>query len=469
MTKETPGARSFTFVDYDINRRGVTDVARAHLMKDRVRSKREARSEWMSRNQFSPLRWMRPKEENGEACPDGIDASMCRAGESTGIAKKPMSHYAAVIDFQKDNVTSAPLIKDLRSTSPRQATSDKRPKARSVKSYDSSSRRNSSTKMADSPPEQPQQQPTLPRFRQPEILKESADVLDDDLQSNSDSKRRRLSQKSESEFRLSLIEGLNIATPSNDAVEGFMHPDPDNEASNDMYAMLISAVGRAHFSLMPLDRDLIRYFVANARGMLGFDHHQEIVDKYDPVVGLFIPFALESQWCFETMVLLFSAYHHRKYTSSWRDAGLIDEEKEYMASQQNRILATTRSRISALANSKDSSDEDVVAFLFLALSEYCAGNRSIGLMHFKAWRKYCEMRRQLGIPACGLPCKTIVWWCASMLIEDDVVLGTVLSPVTKAKVREEPEKLFKYFVNCTEGDDGVECKGRPALPKSITP
>ncbi|KAK6367296.1 hypothetical protein LTS17_010221 [Exophiala oligosperma] len=444
MTKETPGARSFTFVDYDINRRGVTDVARAHLMKDRVRSKREARSEWLSRNQFSPLRWMRPKEENGEASPD------------------------AVIDFQKDNVTSAPLARGLRSISPRHITSDKRPKSRRVKSYDGSSRRSSSARTADSPSEQLQQQPTLSWSRPFEMPNEAADMSDDDGQSYSDSKRRRLSQKSDSEFKLSLIEGLKIATPPNDASEGLMPHHPDNEASNSMYAKLTSTVGRAPFPLMSLDRDLIRYFVANAGVMLGFDQHQEIVDKYDPVVNLFIPFALASQWCFETMVLLFSAYHHRKYSSSWRDAGLIDSEKEYMASQQNRILATTRSRISALANSKESSDEDVVAFLFLALSEYCAGNRDIGLMHFKAWRKYCEMRRQYGIPACGLPCKTIVWWCASILIEDDVVLGTVLSPVTKAKVREEPEKLFKYFVNHTEDDDGIEMKRTLTLHKSNT-
>ncbi|KIW10863.1 hypothetical protein PV08_10162 [Exophiala spinifera] len=470
MSKEAPGPRPFTFVDYNLNQRGVTDVARAHLMKDRVRSKREARSEWISRNQFSPLRWMRPKKGNGESSPDSIHESLNRVGESTGIASRPMSHYAAVIDFQKDKVINAPLSKGMHPVSPIPPKSDKRLKARRVRSYDGFSRRRSSVRREESLPEQPQQQATRPasRSRQPEMFKDPANMEDGELQPGSATKRRRRSQRSDSDFKLSLIEGLRIATPPNDDDQGLVPPRLDNEASNDMYAKLASIARRALLPPTALESHLIRYFVANAGGMLGFDRHQEIVEKYEPVVGLFLPFALASQWCFETMVLLFSAYHHRKYASSRRDAGFIDEEKEYMASQQNKILATTRSKVSALAHSKDSSDEDVVAFLFLALSEYCAGNRDIGLMHFEAWRKYCEMRRQLGIEACGLPCKTVVWWCTSMLVEDDVVLGSLLSPVTKAKVREEPEKLFKYFVKYTEGGEGIESKGPAALHKNIT-
>jgi hypothetical protein len=227
--------------------------------------------------------------------------------------------------------------------------------------------------------------------------------------------------------------------------------------------MLHKSAASASLVLTPVDHNLLRYFAKNAVQMLGLANYPELVQRHDPILKLLLPFAASSQWCFETMVLLFSANHHRRNAPAAKISQL-DAENQYLASRQNFILARTRERISALANCKDSNDEDVVAFLFLALAEYCTGNRQIGLMHFKAWRGYCEMRRTVGIRPCRLPCKTIVWWCVSVMCENDVSVDGVIDRGTRAKIREDPGRLFRYFetINDVQHDD-IEHPSRPEL------
>jgi len=208
--------------------------------------------------------------------------------------------------------------------------------------------------------------------------------------------------------------------------------------------ILNESVNETSTLLTPVDHNLLGYFAAHAEAMLGLDHHPDIIHNNDPVLKLFLPFAISNQWCFETMILHFGANHYRRNEPA-SEIGRLDADDHYLASRQNLILARTRERISALASDKDSTDEDVVAFLFLALAEYCTGHRQIGLMHFEAWKEYCEMRRTLGIRPCGLPCKTIVWWCISVMCEDDVSLDGIINPATRARIRQDPGKLFRYF------------------------
>ncbi|KIX98306.1 uncharacterized protein Z520_05607 [Fonsecaea multimorphosa CBS 102226] len=455
MSQQQPEERVFTFVDYDINRRGVTETARAHLMKDRVRSKREARSEWVSRNQFSPLRWMRPKEENGQPNPDTTNAPSARAGESDRATKNRISHYAAVIDFQRDSVTVSPFLRKPRSESPRSRTAVKAEPRTKLEGQDKTSseratvdrkRRAPSPGEGDPPGDSRLGNSPFP-FTDTESPRSSASVYDVERHSPQlCTKSRRESMESRSEFGLSLLEGLKIENtpPEQQSTLQDRFPGSEEEPHRTVLRELQQSVDVSRIVLTPIDRNLIRYFALNAASMLGLDVYPEIVQKHDPVLKLFIPFALSSQWCFETMVLLFSANHFRKYGPQ-PEIDLFDAENHYLAARQNFILAQTRQRISALANQKDSSDEDVVAFLFLALAEYCAGHRQIGLMHFKAWKEYCEMRRVLGIRPCGLPCKTIVWWCISVLTESDVLLDSIINPATRSRVREDPGKLFRYF------------------------
>ncbi|KAK7888031.1 hypothetical protein LTR67_009426 [Exophiala xenobiotica] len=431
MSTNRPDGLAFTFVDYDINRTGVTNIARAHLMKHRARSKREARSEWISRNQFSPLRWMRPKQKHGEASPAAMNDSLQHTSESTAMLKKPMLRYTAVIDFQKDNVTSVPLTKKPRSVSSQTVASREQPEIQDHEGQVALSERDSSSNDADSSPDESRGRLSPSRSEQQELTSGVAATIDSERQQlRPEPEQPRGSPNIGSEFKLSMIEGLRITTLLQEPWEPHWTSDFDEEMPNEICSELRSLVERTSIPLMPPDRSLIRYFAFNAGVMFGFDKYQAIVEN---------------------------AYHRRD-RASWLDTELPDAEKQYLASRQNGILATTRSRISALANARDSADEDVVAFLFLAVAEYCSGNREIGVMHFKAWREYCEMRRELGIPPCGLPCKTVVWWCVSILVEDDVLLHTILSPATKAKIREEPERLLRYFVTFAEP---VELKSKP--------
>ena len=453
-TDKPEQGRLFTFVDYDINRRGVTEVARTHLMKDRVRSKREARSEWRSRNQFSPLRWMQPKVTKDEPGTDTVAAKLKDPQEllaQPSLPRRSMSHYAAVIDFQRDMATIESANKKSRSMSPTRVRRKALARTPNIERQESPSETDSPDTGLDqgsTSTESWRDQPTGSADHGERVPGgDGGRPSFDTGQLQADHKRRRISLMSEGEFRLSLIEGLQIeGIPLQETTNQRSAGESANAPSNEVLSELTNSVGRTPIPLLPPDCNLIRYFAANAATMIGFDRYPGIVDQYDPILTLFVPFALANQWCFETMVFLFSAYHHQNRSLS-TDIDLLEAEKQYLATRQNGILARTRSRISALASQHDSSDEDVVAFLFLALSEYCAGNREIGLMHFKAWRNYCEMRRQFNVPACELPCKTIVWWCISMLVEDDVPLHTLFSSSTRAKVREDPERLFRYFAN----------------------
>jgi hypothetical protein len=444
MSSQNSEGRVFTFVDYDINRRGVTETARAHLMKDRVRSKREARSEWVSRNQFSPLRWMRPKEDNHQPNAGRPDAKSSSSDESEEATKPRISHYAAVIDFERDSVTVSPFVRKPRSQSPRSRTGTK-PKARKNLDFlDNSSESSASDRKHGRSPEDGSRI-EMSRLNSPLLEADSprstASLFDGEPMA---SKHRRTSTESRSEFGLALLEGLRIANtpPPQRPLE--LEAGLEEESQRLILQALHESAARSSILLTPIDHNLLRYFAVNAGSMLGLDVYPEIVQKHDPVLQLFLPYATSSQWCFETMILLFSANHHRSNEPP-PELGLLDAENHYLASRQNFILARTRERISSLANCKDSSDEDVVAFLFLALAEYCTGNRQIGLMHFKAWKEYCEMRRIFRIRPCGLPCKTIVWWCISVMCEDDVSLDGIINPSTRARIREDPGKLFRYF------------------------
>lgn len=425
--------RSFTFVDFDINRRGVTDVARAHLMKDRLRSKREARSEWVARNQFLPLRWMRPKGEGGQSTLDAANKPTRLSADVERPRRNPTSHSALLVHSQEDSVTGNPFTKGSRSV----------PSSPTVQCQENALETSPSHQgVSFSPNEDANLLDVKPHGSlQGEVSswRNAGTTRIDHQASPLGPKQRRASLRKDSEVGLSLMEQLRIAsTPTR---------EPGTATPGDLVlAQVEESVEQTLTALAPWDCTLIRYFAANADAMLGLDQHPDIVHKYDPVINLFVPFALASEWCLETMVVLLSAYHHQRSDRPPKvNHNMLDAEKQYLATRQNAILARTRLKISALANQRDSTDEDVVAFLFLALAEYRAGNREMGLMHFEAWRAYCEMRRRLGIIPCGLRCKTIVWWCIAMLVEEDVALDSILSPSTKVRVRAEPAKLFRYL------------------------
>ncbi|KAK5046428.1 hypothetical protein LTR84_008231 [Exophiala bonariae] len=271
-----------------------------------------------------------------------------------------------------------------------------------------------------------------------------------------DSKSRQDGSRIESEFGLLSLEGShNVTTPppewgSLETASSEVIKARTMRASK-LLAGLENSVERIPIHLLPSDRNLVRYFAVNAGSFLGLDRFPEIEEKFDPVYNFIFPFASSSQWCFETIVLLGSAYHHHKHVHPGED-DTFDSENHYLAARQNVILAQTRSRISALTSRCDSTDFDVVAFLFLALGEYCYGDREIGRMHFHAWTDYCEMRRKFNAPPCGLPCKIVVWWCVSMLVEDDVTLDSIIDSPTKTRVRKDPAKLFRYFMSTTGVD-----------------
>jgi hypothetical protein len=447
--------RTFTFVDYDINRRGVTQTARAHLMKDRVRSKREARSEWVLRNQFSPLRWMRPKEENQDMVnADTSTARRAYSSESPRPAGGSMSHYSAVIDFQKDPGLSTDSS-DL--DQPKISGLDNglyRGKARSLDSREKIPGADAVIGTEDRSSGVVGSHLDSARTKIPTKIDDDTRIVNElavNLEGShfpTNLRSRQESTRVDSEFGLSSLEGLKPGNtpPQKRATLQKSHSETIGVRSSRLLSELETSVERIPVHLLPSDRNLVRYFAVNAGSLLGLDHFPEIVAKYDPVFNFFLPFASSSQWCFETMVLLGSAYHHQKSVRP-SERGTLKSENHYLAARQNVILAQTRLRISALANHRDSSDNDVVAFLFLAVSEYCSGDREIGRMHFQAWTDYCEMRRKFGASPCGLLCKIVVWWCVSMLVEDDVALDSIIDSSTKVRIREDPAKLFRYFIS----------------------
>src|ERR1700761_3320485 len=212
MASQRSEGRVFTFVDYDINHRGVTEKARAHLMKDRVRSKREARSEWVSRNHFSPLRWMRPKEDSHQPNSSTPNAKSSDADESEEATNPPVLHYATIIDFQRDSVTTSPFVRKPRSRSPRPRTGTRAVSRRKLDMHDNSSESSSSDKRDGRSPTE-SSRVEISSFNSPFLDADSptsnASVFDGELVA---SRQRRTSVESRSEFGLSLLEGLRIAT-----------------------------------------------------------------------------------------------------------------------------------------------------------------------------------------------------------------------------------------------------------------
>jgi hypothetical protein len=63
--KQTSSKRKdFTFVDWDINQHGVRTEARSHLMRDRMRQKRELKAKWLasSKSVLTVAVALRPQE-----------------------------------------------------------------------------------------------------------------------------------------------------------------------------------------------------------------------------------------------------------------------------------------------------------------------------------------------------------------------------------------------------------------------
>ena len=398
---------------------------------------------------------MRPKEENQDMVDaDTSTARRAYSSESPRSAGGSISHYSAVLDFQNDPGLSTdssdldqPKVLGLDNGlyKGKARSLDDREKFPSADAVIGTEVRSSG--VVSSPLDSA-------RTKYPINIDDDIGIVDElavnlegsHLPTNSRSQRK--SSGVDSEFGLSSLEGLKPGnTPPPKRVTLQKSPSETiGVRSSRLLSELETSVERIPVHLLPSDRNLVRYFAINAGSLLGLDQFPEIEAKYDPVFNFFLPFASASQWCFETMVLLGSAYHHQKSVRP-SERGTLYSENHYLAARQNVILAQTRSRISALANHRDSSDNDVVAFLFLAVSEYCSGDREIGRMHFQAWTDYCEMRRKVGASPCGLLCKIVVWWCVSMLVEDDVALESILDSSTKTRVREDPAKLFRYFMS----------------------
>lgn len=473
------GQKTFTFVGYDINQRGISSTARAHLMKDRVRLKRESRSEWIFRNQFTPLPWTlspKPTKENGQMVitegsapehwhanksgsdrpgagnrgPCSRDIEEAAAVKQARTDASPPSHSAglptqdtgacdqielpfgsqkgshhappgSVVGPFQCNHTSPPHLSIdttnlsvlLESRSVRACRGHQHPK--NLRPTDGSP--SPGTKGLSC---------STDGLQNPSEFKLSlTDVLWDERTSTSWARDGALSlQRLVSSLELQGVGSLDLGSQA----WGTASLPQDLEGT----------------SMVSPDRDLLRYFMSHADSMLHFDQYPTIIDRHNPVLGLFLPFALSNPWCFETMVLLFSAYHHQTVIPS-TDQDMSVAKSQYVAYQQNRVLATTRRRISALAHRVDSNDGDIVAFLFLALSEYLMGDRHTGVMHFSAWKEYCQMRRKFRVRPCGLECKIIVWWCVSMLVGADVPLDAIINPVMRERIKSDPAKLFRYL------------------------
>lgn len=455
--------QTFTFVDYDINRRGVTQSARAHLMKNRVRSKREAKSEWMQRNRFSPLRWMRPKGENLDM--PGTDTSTIRrtqSNESLGHPTSSASHLSSVIDFQNSPSLSArsPNLGGSKESelenglyTGKSRSLDYRecvPPANLAFGTDEGFAGVVGSHLGLVGTDHSIRTDNDRRIRHGRLISPMGDYL------LNDPKSQQEGSTVDSEFGLLSLEGLQtVNAPPHERgplKRGLSEAiGLRTMRAGKILSELEASLEEGPVHLLPSDRNLVRYFAVNAASLLGLDRFPEIEAQFDPVYHFLLPFVSLSQWCFETIVLLGSAYHHHKHMRS-SEGDMFDSENHYLAARQNVILAQTRSRISALANHCDSTDYDVVAFLFLAVDEYCYGDREIGRMHFQAWTDYCEMRRKLRAPPCGLSCKIVVWWCVSMLVEDDVALDSIIDSSTKSRVRQDPAKLFRYFMSASGVD-----------------
>jgi hypothetical protein len=182
---------------------------------------------------------------------------------------------------------------------------------------------------------------------------------------------------------------------------------------------------------------LYGYFLANGATMLGFDSHPDILATHKPVERIFLPIAASAPWSFETIVLLFSAHHRRKVHRDTKAD--LDQD---IASLQDRVLKAARGRISAVMESGDSNDSDVLAFLFLAIVELRFGDKQTGKMHLEAWQRYLIIRREYEVAPCSSTCKVAVWWCVAMLLSDEDSSPGVLEPEMASRIRRDPARLF---------------------------
>jgi hypothetical protein len=192
------------------------------------------------------------------------------------------------------------------------------------------------------------------------------------------------------------------------------------------------------WQLSPQDLMLYQYFLANGAEMVHFQPHWKVEAAHRPVENIFLPIALSARWCFEVVVLLYSAHHRRR-----SQAESQEERDQQITTLQNRVLKAARDRISAIVESQDSNDADVLAFLFLAIIEFRFGEKETGVMHLEAWHQYLIMRRECGVDACSATCKIGVWWCVSMLLGPSDPLPSVLDHKTIQRIREDPARLLR--------------------------
>ena len=184
--------------------------------------------------------------------------------------------------------------------------------------------------------------------------------------------------------------------------------------------------------------------------MLGFHLNQRIEPTHKPVEHIFLPIALSSRWCFETMVLLFSAYHQRGAQLEFQES--LDRQ---IATIQHRVLQAAGDRVSAIAEDGDSNDGDVLAFLFLAILEIRFGCKKTGTIHLDAWQRYMIMRRDCGVEHCSSKCKVAVWWCSAMLLGPEDPLPSFLDCKIVERIQENPARLFNCLAEDTLESDGM--------------
>ena len=203
------------------------------------------------------------------------------------------------------------------------------------------------------------------------------------------------------------------------------------------------------WELSPSDLELYQYFQENGTVMFHFLPDRKSEESHEPVENVFLTIALSAKWCFDVVVLLFSAYHRRHFTSSHK------AEDRQINTIQDRVLKAARERISAKVESRDSGDADILAFLFLAIVELRFGDKEAGLMHLEAWQRDLVMRRQYGVNACSTRCKIWVWWCISMLLGPNDPLPAVLDCKIVDRIRKDPARLLRCLAA-----DGLDVEAR---------
>ena len=217
---------------------------------------------------------------------------------------------------------------------------------------------------------------------------------------------------------------------------------PSSPGANNCSTLFTKAISPINLAFVSLDRALLQYFAENADTMLHLSSVPALLDEHQPVKRLFLPFALGTDWCFDTMICLLSAYYRRSLCMD-EDRGHIEDA--YITHKRDSILETTCRRVSAVSETGDSTDGDVVALLFLAVAEYMYGDKTIGLLHLAGWKTYLEIRRTHRVTPCSLEAKTIVWWVVTMMLGPDEALGSILDPRIMQQIEANPARLFRHL------------------------